>query len=121
MQRRHSRPPVDIGEVEEFQWDDENLVHSAAHGFGPSSARQVKDDLPRAFPNNPKRRAPFYMVGKANNGALWTIAIEPTFYPKLWRPITGYPTTARQQEQYYRWIGEPLRKAKANARKKKNR
>lgn len=121
MQRRHTRPPVDIGEVAEFQWDDENLLHCAAHGFGPAIARQVKDDLPRAFPNNPKRRAPFYMVGKADDGILWTIAIEPTSTPRLWRPITGYPATWRQQEQYYRWIGEPLRKAKANARKKSDR
>jgi hypothetical protein len=118
MQRKRSRRPVEVGEVEEFQWDDENLVHCANHNFGPRIACQVKNDLPRAFPNNPKRRAPFYMVGRADNGILWTIAIEPTPTAKLWRPITGYPSTASQQEQYHRWIGEPLKKARANAPQK---
>ena len=82
MKRKRGPASVDIGEVEEFEWDQENLDHCADHGFGPRIARQVKDDLPRAFPNERKRRAPFYMVGKAENGLLWTIAIEPTSTPK---------------------------------------
>ena len=117
----NSERPVDIGEVENFQWDDENLDHCADHSLGPRIARQVKDDLPLAFPNKPKRRAPFYMVGRAANGLLWTIAIEPTATPKLWRPITGYPSSEQQQDQYHKWIGKPARKIRENASKKTKR
>ena len=119
MRRRPQalRKAVEIGPVREFVWDDWNLAECAYHGFGPRIARQVKEDMPQAFPNRPSRRREYLMIGQSSSGAFWTIAIESTGQPSLWYPLTEYPSNPTEIEHYYHWIGKPAKKRTRHAHK----
>ena len=92
-------------EVDEFEWDDENMVHCGLHDFGPRIAEQVRSRLPLYFKNKAGRRATYVMVGPDRSGRSWTIAIQNTDSRGRWRPITGWLSSPQEVEQYYRTIG----------------
>ena len=89
--------------VEEWEWDDDNLGHLAAHGLGRRTVEQVAAEAPRFRRNRRGRAASHQMVGPDAGGAFWTVCVaEAPGRPGLWRAITGWPSEEHERSWYAR-------------------
>lgn len=93
------QPPVEI-DVWEFEWDENNERHAATHRVTPVVAEEVKDSRPLFFRNRPGRSGTHMMVGPDETGRFWTIILGQTSTRGRWRPITGWPSDAREVAWY---------------------
>lgn len=85
------QPPEEI-DVWEFEWDENNEGHAAAHGVTPSVAEEVKERSPLFFRNKPGRSGTHMMIGPDAVGRFWTVILWATGTRGRWRPITGWPS-----------------------------
>lgn len=77
--------------IEEWEWDDANLLELGRHGLSRDSVIQVWRENPRFRPNRRGRAATDQMIGPDLGGQLWVICIyEPGPQRGLWRAITGW-------------------------------
>jgi len=85
----------------EFEWDERNERHAAAHGVTPSLVIEVADTQPRFFPNSPGagRSGSHLMIGPDARGRFWTVVLLDVSYER-WRPITGWPSTNTEIRLY---------------------
>jgi len=91
--------PCEI-QVFEFEWDERNETHCAAHQLTPVVAEEVKNSLPKFFLNDPGRTGTHIMIGPDLSGRFWTIVIRPSSAHGLWRPITGWPSDRAEVLKY---------------------
>jgi len=68
--------PVQL-EIDEFQWDDENIEHlwRGDHKVSVAMAEEAKNNDPLFFPNKPGRAATHVMIGITHDGEHLYIAI----------------------------------------------
>jgi hypothetical protein len=91
--------------VEEFEWDDDNLLHcSNEHRLGPVKVDQVRDTRCVFFFNHPDRAATHLMIGPDSSGRFWTVAISPSRAAGLWYDHTGYESSGRERKAYDQWV-----------------
>ena len=86
-------------EIEHFQWDEENENHQT-HGLNVWIADQVKDNTPVFFPNERDKTGSHKMIGPDNDQRFWTVILVRTDTPKIWRPITGWPSGDSELDAY---------------------
>jgi hypothetical protein len=92
-------------EVRDFEFDEVNLRHLAAHGLTASVVWDVWLDEPVAVPDRPRHSGTHLMIGMDSGGVLWTIAmVRIDDETGLWRPITGFPT--EREDERDAWHGE---------------
>lgn len=91
--------PDDDVAIESFEFDQRNLQHLLRHGLDDNLIWDVWAGEPRVFTNRPGRSATHLMVGPDGLGQCWTVAILLVDDSrKLWRPITGWPSTGKERE-----------------------
>jgi hypothetical protein len=91
-------------ELAAFEWDESNLYHmlvESPHGLGPDLCEEIKDDSPKLIPNRQRagRSGSHLMVGPDKEGRFWTVVLLDRSRG-LWRPITGWPSTANESRLY---------------------
>ena len=57
---------------------------------------------PKAFRNPSRNGAPWVLIGPTHSGRMITLPIDATDEPEIWRPRTGYPSSAREKARYER-------------------
>lgn len=57
---------------------------------------------PKAFTNPSPGGAPYVLIGPTDSGRMITLPIDATGEPAIWRPRTGYPSSAREKARYER-------------------
>jgi uncharacterized DUF497 family protein len=82
--------------IAEFLFDDVNEEKIARHGLSIRRVRQVLDNVHVIAPNRRARRGMYLVIGRDHGGAAITVPVEPTHDPKLWRPITAWPSKAHE-------------------------
>ena len=88
-------------EVEELEWDDENIEHLAKHGVTQAAAESVLAIAPRFFENLHGRGGSHVMVGPDRDGRyLYVSLIESEIYIGVWHPVTGWPLGRRGPRLY---------------------
>jgi len=91
-------------EIRDFEFDEFNLRHLAAHGPDAALIWDVWLDEPVVVPDRPRHSGTHLLVGKDVFGTLWTIAIVRVDDELgLWRPITGFPT--EREDERDAWYG----------------
>src|SRR5580765_2287567 len=106
MPRSKSIRSVTI-EIDDLEWDDENMHHCAANGVNMWDAEAVLRARPRFFPNKESRRGTHMMVGNDAKGRFCTIILRMSARPRAWRPVTAWPSK-HQEVDYYRTAKAPL-------------
>lgn len=89
--------PVDVFEL---LFDDANLAKLGAHGLTLRDAREVFERDPRLMRGSSPENAPYVLIGPNALGRMITLPIDPTPMDGVWRPRTGYPSSAREIARY---------------------
>lgn len=90
--------------IEEWEWDEANISHLAAHGISPELVEdEIWVEAPKYNANRKGQAASHFMVGPDRSGALWTICIPQVVDdPATWRAITGWRSKPQEAEWYRR-------------------
>jgi hypothetical protein len=88
-------------EVSGFQIDDRNTPKLRRHEVSVREAYEVLWECPRAFRNH-SRGAPWILVGPTFGGRMITLPLDPTDERGIWRPRTGYDSSAKEKRRYAR-------------------
>jgi hypothetical protein len=94
--------PTDDIEIREFEFDARNLSHFS-HGLTDIVIWDVWAGDFGVFvnPPQPTRSGTHLMIGPDSTGRLWTIVVvEVDQEAGRWRPITGWPSTAKETEAW---------------------
>lgn len=91
---------ADAVEILGFEWDEDNEPHCGRHGLTPFIAEEVRLGRPLVFPGKPARTATHMMIGPAQDGRFWTLHILESHRIGIWRPITGWPSSASETKLY---------------------
>jgi hypothetical protein len=88
----------------ELEWDEENIYHlllDPQRGLSIRLVQEIVDGAPKLFPNTPRegRTGSDLMVGPDATGRFYTIVLLHR-RENRWRPITGWPSTAREIRLY---------------------
>ncbi|MBI4321833.1 MAG: hypothetical protein HY675_25345 [Chloroflexi bacterium] len=67
----------------------------------PERVGEVTEGPYRLLRNKRRRRGKFKMVGPDAGGTFWTIVLEPTREPGVWRPVTGWQTEPGELSLYH--------------------
>ncbi|MGZ6692925.1 MAG: hypothetical protein ACXVHQ_36650 [Solirubrobacteraceae bacterium] len=81
-----------------LEFDDDNTEHLGQHGIAPEEVEQLTGN-PYVTARNargPENR--IFMIGQTDGGRMLTIVLEATHDEVIWRPITGWSSTAREQK-----------------------
>jgi hypothetical protein len=89
--------PIDVYDL---LFDDRNLAKLAQHGLSLRDAREVLDENPRLMVNRSPDGAPYVLIGPNTFGTIITLPIDPTADRVVWRPRTGYPSSALEIASY---------------------
>ena len=89
--------PVD---VQDLAFDDRNRAKLEVHGLSLSDALEVLEENPRLMRNPSEGGAPYVLIGPNFWGRIITLPIDPTTDPVVWRPRTGYPSSAAEIARY---------------------
>jgi hypothetical protein len=92
-----------------FEFDTRNLTHMAVHGIDDNLVVEVLAGEP-VFAQNPPapdRSGSDLMIGPSATGRWWTIVILLVDDDAdIWRPITGWPSTSREQQLWREEISQ---------------
>lgn len=81
--------PAEI-EVNDLDWDHQNVEHIARHDVGPMEVEFVLGNEPRFFLNKPGRSATHVMVGEDQWGRVLFVPILCVEWPTKWRVISAW-------------------------------
>ena len=85
----------------EFQWDEDNLRHTAPHKVTPELVGEIADNQPKLIVHSGQGRSGSHkMIGPDNQGEFWTIIVLE-LPNDAWRPITGWESTRSEIRIYY--------------------
>jgi hypothetical protein len=85
--------------VEQLLFDVRNLAKLAAHAVKMREAFEVVDGEPKAFRNH-SHGALWILVGPTKTGRYLTLPLDPTEVDGVWRPRTGYDSSAKELRRY---------------------
>jgi uncharacterized DUF497 family protein len=86
--------------VDGFAFDERNTQKLREHRVSIREALEVLWNSPRAFRNPSQGGAPYVVIGPTHSGRMVTLPIDATEEPAIWRPRTGYPSSAREIRRY---------------------
>jgi hypothetical protein len=81
-------------------FDERNTAKLRGHRVSIREALEVLWNSPRAFGNQSPGGAPYVVIGPTDSGRMITLPIDATDEPEIWRPRTGYTSSARETERY---------------------
>lgn len=81
-----------------LEFDDENTEHIAQHGIAPEEIEQMTGNAYVTARNvrGPENR--IVMIGRTDGGRTLTIVLEATRDEVVWRPVTGWESTASERK-----------------------
>ena len=83
-------------EINELDWDDQNIAKLAAHGVPYGEADSVirvdawMAKVHEGYPDQVR------ITGPASTGRFVTLALEPTDELAVWHPVTGWPAPSEE-------------------------
>lgn len=90
-----------------FEIDERNRLHFTSHGIDDALIYEVWLGTAHYRENPPPpegsraRSGTHLMIGPSADGRIWTIVIVEVDPPHhVWRPITGWPSTRREQRHW---------------------
>jgi hypothetical protein len=86
-------------DVQRFDWDEENEGHQK-WGLNLWIADDVLNNRPIFFPNERRKTGSHKMIGPTFTGSFWTVILKRTGLAKVWRPITGWPSSDSEVAAY---------------------
>jgi hypothetical protein len=86
-------------DVEEIEWDAENIEHCALHKLTPEIVEEVRLGEPRYFLNAEGKTGSHVMIGPIKSGQIWTVILLELGGGK-YRPITGWRSENREIRRY---------------------
>jgi hypothetical protein len=86
-------------EIERLDWDERNEQHQK-WGLNLWIADEVLNNRPLFFPNERGKSGSHKMIGPTLFGHFWTVILIRTGSAKIWRPITGWPSTESEIGAY---------------------
>jgi hypothetical protein len=99
VSRGHLEP--DAIRIKRLQFDERNLAHLGLKSIDDVVVKEVLEGSPRFVGNLVGRAGTHKMIGPARDDRFWTIIIvQVDAASELWRPITGWPSTAKERRAY---------------------
>jgi hypothetical protein len=89
-------------EIEGLLWLPENERKVRANGVEPREAKELVDTDDWAVVVHPDYPDQVRMIGPTSARRFVTIVLAPTGDPAIWRPVTGWPSTAGEIAYYRR-------------------
>ncbi|HEV8639170.1 MAG TPA: hypothetical protein VG370_33605 [Chloroflexota bacterium] len=89
-------------EIARLRWRPDNERKLIANGVAPWEADELVETGDWAVTVHPDYPDQVRIIGPASAGCFVTIALEPTANPAVWRPVTGWPSTAGEIAYYRR-------------------
>jgi uncharacterized DUF497 family protein len=83
----------------DFQWDADVGKHVGRHGLRVAIIHAVVKGTPRVFENTETGVGSHRVIGPDRRGRFWTIIFVQARSGR-WRPVTGWPSTAREIRRY---------------------
>lgn len=83
-------------DIQDFAFDDENEDKLHRHGLSARRVRQILDGMYVVVRNKGAARGEYLVIGRDHGGAAITVSIEATNDPKIWRPVTGWPSAKHE-------------------------
>jgi hypothetical protein len=81
-----------------FAFDDENLEALLVVGVTPGQVLEVIEHRHVTQPSRqPTSRASYLLIGRDAGGACLAIPIAPTYDASIWRPLTAWYCSDREQ------------------------
>ncbi len=79
-------------DIVEFEFDEDNFAHCAAHGVYPGDLYDALDSGEWvAIPNKRGMAGSHLFICRARSGRIITAAIRETAEPGVWRPFSAWP------------------------------
>ena len=76
----------------DFEFDEDNSAHCAAHGIYPPDLYDALDSGEWVTMPNRKGLAGSYLfIGRARSGRILAAPIRATGEPGVWRPVSAWP------------------------------
>jgi uncharacterized DUF497 family protein len=88
--------------VTEFEWDDGNLEHLAAHGLDANDVNAMLASRITAIRNKRAGSGDYKVIGRGKGGELLTVVVARTGVPGRWRPVTGRRSSDAERKIYER-------------------
>lgn len=79
-------------DIQDFVFDDENEDELHWHGLSARRVRQILDGEKALIRNKRAARGEYLVIGRDHGGAAITVSVEATNDPRIWRPVTGWPS-----------------------------
>jgi hypothetical protein len=101
---QHPYLEVEDLQIRDFQFDELNRAHLGVHGVTQDVVWDVWEGDPRVFLDlrQPTRSGSHWMIGPDVRGRYWTIVIVSVDDRlSLWRPITGWPSKAKEEQAWH--------------------
>jgi hypothetical protein len=87
-------------EIASFEWRRPNIAEPQEHGIAPWEVDELRALGTWAARVHPDYPGQVRIVGPTAAGRFLTIALAPTEDPAIWRPVTGWPSTAAELAYY---------------------
>lgn len=91
--------------VNEWEWDESNIIHLAEHGIGPRIVVEIAEyDDPRFREDEDEEHASsHHMIGIDRGGTIWVICVVGVDEQEnRWRAITGWKADEDDKDWYWR-------------------
>lgn len=82
-------------------WDEYNEAHLAYHGIAGREVEELLNVNEWVIDRHPRYPDQVRVVGYTRRGRWLTVALDPTPWPDVWRPVTGWESTA-EERAYWR-------------------
>jgi uncharacterized DUF497 family protein len=86
--------------IHDLVFDDENESKLWKRGIAPEDVFDLVAAPHLVVRNKRRRRGLYKLIGRGTDGRMLTIVIERTFSKTVWRPVTGWPSTAGEITQF---------------------
>jgi hypothetical protein len=87
-------------EIRFLVWDDANEEHLAYHGIAPHDVEDVLNVNEWVIDRHPRYPDQIRMIGFTRGGRWLTVAMDPTPWPDVWRPVTGWDSTSEERDYW---------------------
>ncbi len=84
-------------EIRYLVWDNANERHLAYHGIEVREIQELLDTNEWVIDRHPRYPEQVRLTGYTQSGRWLTVAMDPTPWPEVWRPVTGWDSTAEER------------------------